>query len=512
MAIDIETTLNYEVDIKTKPYLFAYPRTDEEKAAMPEHGPDYGGKTVPLKVTVKDGRQQGLKFDVNSFELFEQETKLSTDDFYNNQDKIVTEYYPEMVELIKEKIGAEHVIVFHHQVRNAKLNTGSVEPGKQNLATPVQGYAGGIHTDSHVEGADTLFQQLTSVDDLKKYRTGRYLYLNIWRNISDTPIHNNHLAVLDQTSVISPDDYLTTDLFFMRGSHNQQYRLSNRNAGRHKWYYFSRMKKNEVLFFKQFDSDPTLSGRMCFHTAFEDPKAAADAPVRESIEIRAYAFFPDHEPNTCPEPIQEETEEDEANQDPEVTAKIIEDGAKAIHNMCHTLHLWPESALSWLKGQLVTGKPGVHTVANTLAQDFQGHLGLKQLSASKKKRIAELLLADDKFENDLISAVEKIKSKTSKAKGSDEENAIANGVSKVMGSMNYLEHWPKTSLQWLKEKFEAGNTGVVEIATTLVADEYGHLKLLDHLNESQKKAVVTSLTSDADFMAAIKAGLEKLNV
>jgi len=98
------------------------------------------------------------------------------------------------------------------------------------------------------------------------------------------------------------------------------------------------------------------------------------------------------------------------------------------------------------------------------------------------------------------------------AKGSDEETAIAHGVNKVMGSINYLEHWPKTSLQWLKEKVEAGSSGVEEIATTLVADEHGHLKLLDHLNESQKKAVVKSLTSSADFMAAIKAGLEKIKV
>ena len=52
------------------------------------------------------------------------------------------------------------------------------------------------------------------------------------------------------------------------------------------------MKKNEVILFKQWDSDPTLSGRITFHTAFSDPAAPPDAPTRQSIEVRAIAFFP----------------------------------------------------------------------------------------------------------------------------------------------------------------------------------------------------------------------------
>ena len=68
------------------------------------------------------------------------------------------------------------------------------------------------------------------------------------------------------------------------------------------------MKKDEVILFKQWDSDRTLPGRLCFHTAFLDPNAPKDTPARESIEVRAIAYFPDHEPNTCP-PIQDEIED-----------------------------------------------------------------------------------------------------------------------------------------------------------------------------------------------------------
>merc|ERR1719310_2100677 len=60
------------------------------------------------------------------------------------------------------------------------------------------------------------------------------------------------------------------------------------------------MVREEVLLFKQWDSDTSLSGRVCFHTAIKDPSARAGAPARQSIEARALLFFPDHEPNTLP--------------------------------------------------------------------------------------------------------------------------------------------------------------------------------------------------------------------
>ena len=39
---------------------------------------------------------------------------------------------------------------------------------------------------------------------------------------------------------------------------------------------------------------------MTFHTAFVDPTVRPDAPERQSIECRAFLFFLDFEPNTCP--------------------------------------------------------------------------------------------------------------------------------------------------------------------------------------------------------------------
>ena len=55
----------------------------------------------------------------------------------------------------------------------------------------------------------------------KESQQGRFLYINAWRNISDTPIGNDHLAVCDETSLVKPDDYIVTDFF------DKEYRFEN---------------------------------------------------------------------------------------------------------------------------------------------------------------------------------------------------------------------------------------------------------------------------------------------
>ena len=51
------------------------------------------------------------------------------------------------------------------------------------------------------------------------------------------------------------------------------------------------MTREEALVFKVYDSDASLPARFTAHTAFEDPTSPANAPPRESIETRTFAFF-----------------------------------------------------------------------------------------------------------------------------------------------------------------------------------------------------------------------------
>ena len=58
----------------------------------------------------------------------------------------------------------------------------------------------------------------------------------------------------------------------------------------HRWFYFPKMHKEEVLMFKTYDSAmspfmPTL------HSAFDDPECPERASLRESIEVRVMCLY-----------------------------------------------------------------------------------------------------------------------------------------------------------------------------------------------------------------------------
>ena len=73
------------------------------------------------------------------------------------------------------------------------------------------------------------------------------------------------------------------------GRVGQTYRLMyNPN---HRWYYIPRMRRDEALVFKVYDSMKDGRARFTPHTSFEDPDSSLNAYPRQSIEARALAFF-----------------------------------------------------------------------------------------------------------------------------------------------------------------------------------------------------------------------------
>ena len=69
----------------------------------------------------------------------------------------------------------------------------------------------------------------------------------------------------------------------------QTYRLKY-NA-KHRWYYFPRLRREEAIVFKVFDSEKDGRARFTPHTSFDDPSTPPGAPPRQSIEARSLAFF-----------------------------------------------------------------------------------------------------------------------------------------------------------------------------------------------------------------------------
>jgi hypothetical protein len=58
----------------------------------------------------------------------------------------------------------------------------------------------------------------------------------------------------------------------------------------HRWFYFPEMTPDEAILLKCYDSATDGRTRFGPHTAFVDPTTPADAPPRESIELRTLVF------------------------------------------------------------------------------------------------------------------------------------------------------------------------------------------------------------------------------
>ena len=79
---------------------------------------------------------------------------------------------------------------------------------------------------------------------------------------------NNHLALLDASTLVSPDDFV---FYNERGASgvSEVFHLDPHNHEKHRWFYFSAMGPEEALIVKQFDSDPRQRCRYTFRAPLQ---------------------------------------------------------------------------------------------------------------------------------------------------------------------------------------------------------------------------------------------------
>jgi hypothetical protein len=115
----------------------------------------------------------------------------------------------------------------------------------------------------------------------------RFAEINVWRPIRG-PVESWPLAVCDGLS-IKPKDFVPAD-FVYRDKVGEVYRFTYNPE--HRWFYFPRLQRNEAILLKCYDSKEDGRARFSAHTAFDDPTSGPNAAPRESIEVRALAFWP----------------------------------------------------------------------------------------------------------------------------------------------------------------------------------------------------------------------------
>ncbi len=224
---------------------------------------------------IRDGRAaSGLGLDTSGFTLVEHATKVA--DFFDPA-QLESAYYPEVIELVKRQSGAARVVVFDHTLRSGD----ETERNAKRLREVVVN----AHND-YTEWSGPQRVRDVLPDEAEGLLARRFAIIQVWRAI-DRPIVAHPLAMADARSVM-PHDLLVAERHHP-GRIGQTYRLKYNPA--HEWYYFPRMRRDEAIVFKVFDSEKDGRARFTPHTSFEDPTTPAGAPPRQSIEVRTLAFF-----------------------------------------------------------------------------------------------------------------------------------------------------------------------------------------------------------------------------
>ena len=223
---------------------------------------------------VRDGRQGEFSLDENGFTFVGHRTAVR--DFLDLEE-LKRVYYPEVAVLIKAVSGANRVHVFDHTLRSGN----EAEREARLLREPVLS----AHNDyTEWSGPNRVRELLPQESEILLKR--RFAIIQVWRAINQ-PIESNPLAIADAKSV-DPDDLLVAERRYPNRV-GQTYRL--KYNPRHRWVYFPRMRRDEALVFKVFDSEKDGRARFTPHTSFDDPATPPGAPPRQSIEARALASF-----------------------------------------------------------------------------------------------------------------------------------------------------------------------------------------------------------------------------
>lgn len=258
----VTATLNYLTPGAEKPVRYLYDRSGL---------PQWTGENDARPMQILDGRghEDDYTLDRNGFAFLRAPSALHA---FKDEAAITGPYYDECARIVREATGANRVLVFDHTLRGPDLPR---EPVMR------------VHNDYTETSAPQRIRDLlpAEADALLDHR---YVFINVWRPIGQVVI-DTPLALCDALSS-AEEDLVLTDLIY---EDRVGEITSVRHSPRHKWVYFSRMTPEEVILIKCHDTARDGRARLSFHSAFDDPTAPADAPPRQSIEIRTIAFFAD---------------------------------------------------------------------------------------------------------------------------------------------------------------------------------------------------------------------------
>ena len=187
-------------------------------------------------------------------------------------------YDAEVQALIKLHSGASDVLVFDHTLRVSDENLQKAMDARPTVK--------GVHNDYTETSAPRRLREIMGDAEAERRFTKRWAIIQVWRPIRGD-VMMDPLGICDGRS-IPRKGFIRVERRY-KDRTGEVYHIAHNPA--HEWFWFPRMTRNEALVFKVFDSDERVPSRFTAHSAFDDPATPANAPSRESIETRCFAFF-----------------------------------------------------------------------------------------------------------------------------------------------------------------------------------------------------------------------------
>ena len=229
------------------------------------------------EMAVRNGRplRGTFQLDTHGFVFTDHRTQVG--DFTDEAERKRV-YDPEVEALIKRVSGASDVVVFDHTIRvgdeKVQQSTGARPPVK------------GVHNDYTEASAPQRLREIVGNDEAERRFKKRWAIIQVWRPIRGT-VMIDPLGICDGRSIPQKGFILVQRRYKYRTG--EVYHIAYNPE--HKWFYFPRMERNEAMVFKVFDTDQNVPTRFTAHSAFDDPDTPPNAPPRESIETRTFAFW-----------------------------------------------------------------------------------------------------------------------------------------------------------------------------------------------------------------------------
>ena len=198
-----------------------------------------GGGSETHPVVIHNGRPLagGFVFEREGFRFVPHHTQVA--DFFDDA-AVRRVYYPECEALIKEVSGAKRVVVFDHTLRTAS--------DEQRETQKIRDVVRRVHNDYTEWSGPQRVRDVMGAEAEELLR-GRFAIIQVWRPINN-PVESHPLAICDAQTV-RPETLVVNERRY-QGRTGQTYGITYDPGQR--WYWFPRMRPDEALVFKVYES------------------------------------------------------------------------------------------------------------------------------------------------------------------------------------------------------------------------------------------------------------------